>query len=172
MTTQPAPTKDRTIMITITASILIDRSPEDVFAFACDYRNDPHWRSGVADMRLEPGTVIAAGHHTHEIMKILGRTTTTEAEISTHQPPHKTAFRTVGGDLTANGHRLVEIEGRQTRFTYQAHAGLDRLYQPFATPIQWLLTRRARQDANHLKALLERTYSSSTGTIEVRPRSQ
>ncbi|MDW3178715.1 MAG: SRPBCC family protein [Acidimicrobiia bacterium] len=143
--------------ITITASILIDRSQEDVFTFACDYRNDPQWRSGVADMRLEPGTRLTTGHHTHEIMKVLGRTTTTEAEITIHQPPHKTGFRTVGGDLTANGHRLVEIEGRQTRFTYQAHADLDRLYQPFTTPIQCLLTRRAQRDANHLKALLERT---------------
>ena len=157
MITQPAPTKDRTTTITITASILIDRSQEDVFAFACDYRNDPQWRSGVADMRLEPGTDITTGRHTQEIMKVLGRTTTTEAEITTHQPPHKTAFRTVGGDLTANGHRLVEIEGRQTRFTYQAHADLGRLYQPFTTPIQLLLTRRAHRDANHLKALLERT---------------
>lgn len=82
MTTQPAPTKDRTTTITITASILIDRSQEDVFAFACDYRNDPQWRSGVADMRLEPGTGITTGHHTHEIMKVLGRITTTEAEIT------------------------------------------------------------------------------------------
>lgn len=162
MTTQPAPTKDRTTTITITSSILIDRSQEDVFAFACDYRNDPQWRSGVADMRLEPGIGITAGHHTHEIMKVLGRTRTTEAEITSHQPPHKTAFRTVGGDLTANGHRLVEVEGRQTRFTYQAHADLDRLYRPFTTPIQWLLTRRAHRDANHLKALLECTQTSST----------
>lgn len=157
MTTRPVPIKDRTTTITISASVLIDRSQEDVFAFACDYRKDPQWRSGVADMRLEPGTGITTGHHTHEVMKVLGRTTTTEAEITTHQPPHKTAFRTVGGDLTANGHRLVEIEGRQTRFTYQAHADLDRLYRPFTTPIQWLLNRRAHRDANHLKAVLERT---------------
>lgn len=157
MITQPAPTKARATTITITASVLIDRSQEDVFAFACDYRNDPQWRSGVVDMRLEHGTVIAAGHHSHEIMKVLGRTTTTEAEITNHQPPRKTSFRTVGGDLTANGHRLVEIEGVQTRFTYQAHADLDRIYRPFTTPIQWLLNRRAHRDANHLKALLERT---------------
>lgn len=162
MTTQPAPNRDRTTTITIAASILIDRAQEDVFAFACDYRNDPQWRSGVADMRLEPGTGITAGHHTHEIMKVLGRTTTTEAKITTHQPPHKTAFRTVGGDLTANGHRLVRTEGSQTRFTYQAHADLDRLYRPFTTQIQWLLTRRAHRDARRLKALLERTTSSST----------
>ncbi len=141
-------------MITITASILIDRSPEDVFAFACDYRNDPHWRSGVTEMRIDPATDLAAGHHTHEVMKIMGRTATTQAEITTHQAPHKTAFRTIGGDLTAHGHRLVGIEGHQTRFTYQANAELDRTYRPFAAAIERFLNRRARQDVARLKARL------------------
>ncbi len=79
----------------------------------------------------------------------------TEAEITEYVIDSKTAFRTVAGDLSAEGYRTVNAEGTRTRFTYVAHAELDAWYRPFAMLIQWVFNRRVGTDLTRLKAILE-----------------
>ena len=150
-------------MITISGSILIDRPKEDVFAFVGDYGNDPHWRSGVVEMRIDPPGEIHVGWRTHEVMRVMGRTTATEAEITEYVIDGRTAFRTVAGDLSAEGYRSVDAEGARTRFTYVAHAELDAWYRPFATLIEWVFNRRVGRDLARLKAILESPGPLATG---------
>lgn len=122
--------------------------------FACDYRNDPDWRSGVQGMSTSARDVTRVGDLTHEVMRVLGRTTRTEAIITAHEPNSRTAFRTVGGDLTANGYRQTESAGDGSVFTYHAEAVLDPPLRPFAGPIERLFNRRAAKDLRKLAELL------------------
>jgi len=94
-------------MATVTGSVLIDRPREDVFAFVGNYENDPQWRSGVLEMRHDPPGPVGLGLRTHEVMRLMGRTMTTEPEVVEYEPGRKTAFRKVSGALSAAGYRLV-----------------------------------------------------------------
>lgn len=145
--------------IVIDQQITIAAAPEAVFAFACDYRNDPRWRSGVREMSIDSAAGTHTGDHTHEVMRVLGRTTRTEAVITAHEPHHRTAFRTVAGDLTAHGYRRTQATAERTIFTYHAEAELDPPLRLFARPIEWFFNRRAAKDLRTLRASLERSAS-------------
>lgn len=140
--------------IIIDQQITIAATPQTVFAYACDYRNDPQWRSGVRHMSVHSDSDLQAGDRTHEVMRILGRTTRTEATITAHEPNTRTAFRTIAGDLTANGYRQTQLAGDQSIFTYHAEALLDRPMRLFARPIERLFNRRAARDLRTLAELL------------------
>ena len=75
--------------------------------------------------------------------------------VTVYQIGRRTAFRTVAGDLSAEGYRTVEAEGKRTRVTYVAHAELDGPYRPFALLIQWAFNRRIGRDLARLKTILE-----------------
>lgn len=140
--------------IIIDQHVTIAATAEAVFAFACDYRNDPDWRSGVQGMSTSTRDVTHVGDLTHEVMRVLGRTTRTEAIITAHEPNSHTAFRTVGGDLTASGYRQTRSAGDGSVFTYHAEAVLDPPLRLFAGPIERLFNRRAAKDLRTLAELL------------------
>ncbi len=157
--------------IIIDQSISIATTLETVFTFACDYRNDTSWRSGVREMAIDSRGDTHAGDRTQEIMRILGRTTRTEAIITAHEPNSHTAFRTVAGDLTANGYRRTKPAGGKTVFTYHAEALLDRPLRLFAGPIERLFNRRAAKDLRTLAELLsQQAYPLSSMETRTRAR--
>ncbi len=140
--------------IIIDQHITVAATAETVFAFACDYRNDPDWRSGVRAMSTDSQGATRAGDHTHEVMRVLGRTTRTEAIITAHEPNRYTAFRTTAGDLTANGSRRTQSTSDGSIFTYHAEAVLDPPLRPLAGLIEWIFNRRAARDLRTLAELL------------------
>lgn len=142
--------------IVIDQQVSIAAAPEAVFAYACDYRNDPHWRSGVGEMSIDSVQGTHTGDHTEEVMRVLGRTTRTEAIITAHEPNRRTAFRTLAGDLTAHGYRETQPTVGGTIFTYHAEAELAPAFRVIARSIEWLFNRRAANDLRRLRASLER----------------
>ena len=153
--------------IIIDQQITIAATPQTVFAYACDYRNDPQWRSGVRHMSINSDNGGHAGDRTQEVMRVLGRTTRTEAIITAHQPNSHTAFHTIAGDLTANGYRQTQRVGDQSIFTYHAEAVLDRPLRLLARPIERLFNRRAARDLRTLGEILTQpSHQPRCGTIE------
>ena len=147
--------------IIIDQQITIDKDPEAVFAYACDYRNDPCWRSGVRQMSISSQGDTQVGDRTQEVMRVLGRTTRTEAIITAREPGEHTAFRTLAGDLTADGYRQTQPIGDKTLFTYHAEAELDGPLGLLARLIERLFNRRAAKDLQTLQRSLEHTSQSS-----------
>ncbi len=114
-------------MVTVTDSILIQEPIDDVFAFACDYRNDPVWRSGVKEMRVSPGGKTRVGSRTYEVMNFLGRRLHTSAEVISYMPENKVAFRSLDGPMKLTGSRSVSRRPEGTQFTYYLEADLKAL---------------------------------------------
>ena len=149
-------------MISITESIGIDKPHTTVFAYACDYRNDPVWRSGVMDMRLEPVGPSRLGSKTHETLRFLFRSMVTEGEVTEFGADRRIAFRSTSGPMTVSGYR--EVVARDdggsfddgTTFTFHLEGtptGPDALFAPI---VERLFRRRVREDLRRLKLVLER----------------
>ncbi|MGB3829198.1 MAG: SRPBCC family protein [Ornithinimicrobium sp.] len=140
--------------IVIDQRIAIATTPDTIFNFACDYRNDPDWRSGVEEMSIDSTGDTHTGDQTQEVMRVLGRTTRTRGIITAHEPCSHTVFRTVAGDLIAAGYRQTRRMGDESAFTYHAEALLDRRLRFFARTIERLLNRRVARDLRKLADIL------------------
>ena len=142
-------------MVSVTEHILIDNPADEVFAFIGNYENDPKWRAGVFEMQHDPPGEAQVGTITREVMRFMGQKTVNYAEVVEYEFGHKTAFETTTGPISATGYRLVEREGQQSRFTYQAQSELSGTYRLLSPIIVWIFRRRVQKDLKRLKQILE-----------------
>lgn len=143
--------------LTITEAIDIRAGAHAVFNYACDYRNDAQWRSGVVRMDVRPPTFPSNGTRTREVMRFMGRTLVTDAEIFDVYPGESSSFRAPDAPIPVSGIRRVEPVngGDRSRLTYSLSAEL-RGGNAFLAPLMRLIFRRTlRGDLDRLKKRLE-----------------
>jgi hypothetical protein len=145
-------------------SIIIGRSPEDVFAFLAVRKNDPVWMAAVVESEwLEPSagdtdTQISIGRRGRMVMKNMGRRLEFVDEVTDYEPGRRIAHRTVEGPIQLNTACLAEPAGDRCRATVVGETD-NLIGGPFgrlANPIVTRLVRRGfRADLAKLKNLLE-----------------
>jgi hypothetical protein len=141
-------------MIEIKVTEEIHRPVGQVFTFAGEYLNDPHWRKGVTAMAYETSGPPAAGSRTRETMESMGRRATTVAEV-TEFSPSRTAFRSLSGPVACYGYREFVATNLGTMFTYSLTLhprGLLRLLEPL---LRSMFVKQIKDDVRRLKALVE-----------------
>jgi uncharacterized membrane protein len=144
-------------VITITASEVIKRPIDEVFAYAGDYRNDTAWRRGVVEMRYEGADEAAEGVLTFEVMRSMGMKNTTVAEVNEYIPERRTAFRSISGPVPCHGFREFQESAEGTTFTYVLTLeprGVMRLLKPL---LRTMFQKQVGEDVRRLKAKLEHT---------------
>ena len=139
----------------VEASIVIERSPEDVFAFLAVRDNDPVWMSAVMESEwLEPSARLAVGRRGRMALKMFGRRAEYVDEVIVFEPGRRIAHRTVEGPFQLNTACLCEPEGGFCRTTVVAEAG--RMFGRFVDPLIARLMRRGfTKDLARLKTILE-----------------
>jgi len=103
----------------------IERTPEEVFAFVSDLRNDPRWNSAVDEVRqtsegpLDIGTMFLTAAH------FLGRRFETPEGVTEYEPDRKLSTEVSSRPLRFTGSRIVEDVAGGTRLTLTAegHSG-------------------------------------------------
>jgi len=107
---------------------------DDTFAFVADFANSHLWDPGVATSeRLDPGPVGAGARYTLGV-RMRGRVTPMEYQISVYQPPRRVVLVGRGSGVSATDDIRFEPAGDGTRIDYTADIrleGLLRLAQPF-----------------------------------------
>lgn len=129
-------------------SVVIARSPEEVFDYLVDVSNLPLWQSGVHTARRD-------GDRIHESRHLLGRELSTTLAIDEEDRPRVFAIRALDSPVPFIVRHALEPSGDGTKLTVvgEADAGL---LPGFAAGI---MARRAekqfRKDFERLKRLLE-----------------
>lgn len=141
-------------MFTITVTQDIRRPPEAVFAFAGDYANDPKWRQGVEDMVYDTEGQTRVGTRTREKMRSMGRLAETVAEI-VYYSSARTAFRSLSGPVSCEGHREFAAIPEGTRFTYSLTLKPTGFLKLIEFLLQPTFDKRIRKDVQRLKEQLE-----------------
>ena len=105
-------------MLRLAFSIEIERSAEDIYDFVGNPENDVKWQSAVLDVRkLTPGPIRAGSRYQHTL-RILGKRTDVDVEISERQPHSSYVLQCVSGPLTFETRvQLTEVQGRAGRAT-------------------------------------------------------
>ena len=145
-------------------SIVIHRSPEDVFAFLEVRSNDGAWMASVMESEwLEPAAAvldapIGIGRRGRMVMKLPGRRAEFIDEVTEYQPGRRIAHRTVSGPIPLNTACICEQAGDGCRTTVVG--ATERLpgglFGRIAAPLVALVIRRGfKADLARLKKILE-----------------
>ena len=148
----------------IQESVIIQRRPEDVFAFLEVRSNDAEWMTSVLTSEwLDPGggeaEAIGIGRRGRMVMNILGRDAEFIDQVTEYEPGRRIAHRTVSGPMPLDTACICElVEGGACRATVVG--ATDRLPGGLigraAAPLFARAIRRAfRADLAMLKNILE-----------------
>jgi len=144
-------------MSSITGSVRIRRTPEDVFDYIADPTRRPEWQDAVQRIDIEHRTGQGRGTRVKETRRVQGRSMTASWEVTDYEPGHRYGFRGVDGPVRPIVNMtLVPWEGRtQTQVDIEIDfetSGIGRLFGVLAR-------RSARHDVaadgEHLKQRLE-----------------
>jgi len=136
-------------------SVVINRSPQEVFAYLSNLENDPPWSSATEIHKTSPGP-IGIGTTFRQRDRFLGRHVDLHFEVVEYEMNHHIAMKADSGPLHLEGARIVEPSGdATTRVTFvgggQAHGPL-KILEPLLVTVG---DRRLRSQLRKLKQLLE-----------------
>src|SRR5947209_413191 len=144
-------------MSSITGSVLIRRTPEDVFDYIADPTRRPEWQDAVQRIEVEHRTGDGRGTRVKETRRVQGRSMTASWEVTDYDPGHRYGLHGVDGPvrpvvtMTLSPHE----GGAQTQVDIEIDfetSGIGRLFGALAR-------RSARHDVvtdgQHLKQRLE-----------------
>ena len=146
-------------MTAITTTVEVDRSAEDVFAYATDPTRFREWQQGVVDGHLEgPGTAVV-GARCVTTRRIGGANRPSAAEITHVDPPRAWGVRGIDGPIRATVDLTVRPLGTaRSRLTisvdFDGH-GIGRILVPL------MVRREARKEMPANLAALKRHLESS-----------
>ena len=127
--------------------IVVDRPPEEVFAFLANGENDTQWRLGLLDIKRVSGdgagTVYEQG-----VKGPGGRRVAADVQITDYRPNELIAFRTVKGPVRPTGRYELSPEGAGTRVRFSLDADL-------AGPKKWLMGGMVQKTMNNEVANLD-----------------
>src|SRR5215207_4531137 len=104
--------------LTASGSVVIERPPEEVFAYVSDLRNVPEWGALSGEMRKETEGPPEVGARYTADLTFLGRRLAISYEVSAYEPPRLFAFRSLGGPFRDEYNYTFEAaEGGGTRFS-------------------------------------------------------
>src|SRR5215211_6836225 len=143
--------------LTASGSVVIERPPEEVFAYVSDLHNLPEWAALSGEMRKETeGPPEVGARYTAELT-FLGRRLVISYEVSAYEPPRLFAFRSLGGPFHDEySYTFEEGPGGETRFSMTIEmrpGGFLRVTGPLLEK----MTQRYyfRKELETLKGLLE-----------------
>lgn len=144
--------------MTITHTIEIARSPEDVFAYIDQVARHPEWQDGLISARVVTEGPLRVGSKIAEVRKLGGREQKVTYEMTEREPPGIFAFRGLDGPIRPSGRgTIVPVgDGSSSRVTLSldltAHGLMGRALLPLARS---QAAKQVPRDQERLKERLE-----------------
>jgi uncharacterized membrane protein len=139
-------------------SVVIERPPQEVFAYVSDLKNLPEWGALSGEMRKETEGPPEVGARYTADLTFLGRRLVISYEVSAYEPPRLFAFRNLDGPLYDKYTYTFEEEpgGGETRFSMAIEMQPGGFYRLIG-PLLEQMTQRYyfRKELKTLKGLLE-----------------
>jgi hypothetical protein len=107
-------------MIKLEDNVIIYRSPDKVFAFTTDIKNNPMWQSDILEIeQITDGTDGTFGRgSTYRCVNIfMGQRFETEATVSEYIPAQKCSYQIKAGSINGENSFIYEPVNGGTKFT-------------------------------------------------------
>jgi uncharacterized membrane protein len=148
-------------------TVVVERPPNEVFAFLTDLSSLPDWQSGAVDVRqLEPEPSVGVGTKYVQVLKFLGRQFEATIEVTEYEPGRRFSIKTLSGPVPFQVQHTLEPSnggGTKLRVTLEGEpGGLFKIAEPI---VMRNAQRQVANDFATLKRLVEaRTPSGSSRT--------
>ena len=143
--------------LTASDSVVIERPPEEVFAYVSDLQNLPEWGALSGEMRKETeGPPEVDARYTADLT-FWGRRLVIPYEVSAYEPPRLFVFRSLGGPLHEEYTYTFEGEpGGGTRFSMAIEMQPEGFFRVTGSLLEKMTQRYFfRKELETLKGLLE-----------------
>lgn len=142
-------------MVTIEASIDIQRPVEAVFAFVSDGRNNPQWQGASKEAQVTPDGPPTVGTRMKGVGSFLGVKLEPTAEITALEPNRSFSFKGTSGPLSIAGTFRFEAAGATTRLSSSFQVEPGGLFKVAGPVFASQFKKQIDADLQRLKALLE-----------------
>ena len=143
-------------MIQVKASVHINRSPKEVFAYISNFENNPKWQSGMVSAKFNSAGPLQVGSTYSQEARFLGRPVYSEFEVIEFEPGNLIKITSISGTFPITVTRIVEPEGdggSQVMALVEGDAsGAYRLAGPL---LARMVKRSVQNDCRRLKSVLE-----------------
>jgi uncharacterized membrane protein len=146
-------------------TVVVERPPDEVFAFLTDLASVPEWQSGAVEVRqLEREPSIGVGTKYVEVLKFLGRQFEATIEVTEYEPGRRFSIKTLSGPIPFQVEHTLEPSnggGTRLRVTLEGEpGGLFKIAEPL---VMRNAQRQVANDFATLKRLVEaRTPAASS----------
>lgn len=139
-------------------TVVVERPPDDVFAFLTDLSSVPEWQSGAVEVRELEGAV-GVGTKYVEVLKFLGRQFEATIEVTEYEPGRRFSIKTLSGPIPFQVQHTLEPSsdgGTRLHVTLEGEpGGLFKIAEP-------LVMRNAQRQVANDFATLKRLVESRT----------
>lgn len=150
------PARGEDAVIETTATIEIDRDPEEVFDYLSDFSRNPEWQSGMTSCEWTSEPPVEVGSTYEQQAKFLGRTLTNSFEVVALEPGRSITISSTDGTFPITVTRAVEPlpdGGSRVSATVEGDpSGVFRLAEPV---LRRMVRRSVAGDYRRLKGILE-----------------
>ena len=144
--------------VDVTTEVVIERSPEDVAAFAGDPSNAPAWYANISSIEWKTDPPLRVGSRAAFVAHFLGRELSYTYEIVELVANERLVMRTAEGPFPMETSYVWRAAGEaRTHMTLRNRgtpSGFSRLAAPF---MKMAMSRANEKDLAALKHLLERS---------------
>jgi hypothetical protein len=136
-------------------SVVINRPPEEVFAFITNPRNDPLWNAAFIATEQTSIGPFGVGTTLRATGKFLGQHIEALLEVTEYEPDHRSCVKAISGPVRVEACRIVEpIEGG-TRVTETVAGEVGRVFSVAEPVVERAGQRQLETDLAVLKDVLE-----------------
>jgi uncharacterized protein YndB with AHSA1/START domain len=142
-------------MTKLESSVVINRPPEEVFAFVTDPGNMTQWMAELVEGKQTSEGPLGVGTTLSAVAKPLGRRAESTQEVVEYEPNSKYAFKSTSGPVASQDNYTFEPVAGGTKLTRVAEAEMSGFFK-LAEPLMVRMMQR-QFDTNfaNLKDLLE-----------------
>ena len=139
----------------LSATIVINRSIDDVYDYVMEVSHDVEWRTGVVEAGFTSDPPLGVGTTGFDRAEANGREMTVEWTVSEFEPGAFARWSLDSGPIRGTGGYICEPEGDMTQFALEGHV-TPRGWYRLIGPIFGRVGRRQNlADLQKLKAILE-----------------
>ena len=142
-------------MIRISASVAIDRPPEEVFDYILDFENAPEWQTGVVKSKRVTEGPVRVGTRFEEDVRMVVRRVRTACVITDVEPGRSVSFVATSAPMDYQGQFVFDHTGKGTRVAVTATIEMKGLWRLLGPLVAMDARGGVRKELGRVKTALE-----------------
>lgn len=147
-------------MLSVSHTVHIDLSVEDVYAYLVDVGNHPEWHGHITGAEVQPPGALRVGSEVHYTAEVMGRVTRSAMRVEGLIPYQTWLLRSTNDAAPVETAYHFEPSSESTRLTIRT--SLYGGYPPLARDmVQTQMEKTLREQAARIKSVLEQRSTTA-----------